>query len=373
MLLRNRLILLVLFTSSQSVSSTPEYSIRSLGKTPSYCPEIDINNRGEILLCERSGVAPHCFLIRPDGSRLDLTKEVLDSSKDIKIGEKGVRLFNKYRETSLFGPNPFDPTSPESARLYASVPLLIALNDRGDFVGFRYGSSPSSAIPITWRWEIPGSNPTYIDPQYMGIAAGGFLWSASEGIRLLPELMVARGINNLGAIVGTPPRAGAYLRRSAGDVTDLWAEAGCATAMDINDAEEVVGSWGGTGCIWDATQGKTVLGQLGSQGCFPMSLNNKREAVGYSSVTGPFEAMWDGLTEMYRSSLKTRKMIWRIRPHAFLWREGTMVDLNDLVPEDSGWLLLMGQGINDQGQIVGSGIYQGAICAFLLTPKEVGE
>ena len=45
-----------------------------------------------------------------------------------------------------------------------------------------------------------------------------------------------------------------------------------------------------------------------------------------------------------------------------------MLDLNDLIPPDSGWLLQRANDINDQGQIVGRGITDGQFRAFLLTP-----
>lgn len=52
-----------------------------------------------------------------------------------------------------------------------------------------------------------------------------------------------------------------------------------------------------------------------------------------------------------------------VRPH-----NGTMQDLNTLIPANSGWLLLGAQSINDQGQIVGTGRVNGEFHAYLLTP-----
>jgi hypothetical protein len=45
-----------------------------------------------------------------------------------------------------------------------------------------------------------------------------------------------------------------------------------------------------------------------------------------------------------------------------------MKDLNSLVPSTSGWQLGTAMDINDQGYIVGTGVYQGVYSAFLLTP-----
>jgi probable HAF family extracellular repeat protein len=48
---------------------------------------------------------------------------------------------------------------------------------------------------------------------------------------------------------------------------------------------------------------------------------------------------------------------------------GVMQDLNDLIPRNSGWLLHWASKINDKGQIVGAGSYNGAYRAYLLTPE----
>jgi probable HAF family extracellular repeat protein len=53
---------------------------------------------------------------------------------------------------------------------------------------------------------------------------------------------------------------------------------------------------------------------------------------------------------------------------AVLWADGQVIDLNTLLPADSGWTLNDATGINDLGQIVGDGTYDGQEEAFLLTP-----
>jgi probable HAF family extracellular repeat protein len=58
---------------------------------------------------------------------------------------------------------------------------------------------------------------------------------------------------------------------------------------------------------------------------------------------------------------------------AFLWENGTMHDLNQLIAPGSGWDLRSAEGINDSGQITGYGIIGGETHAFLLTPVPVSE
>lgn len=54
--------------------------------------------------------------------------------------------------------------------------------------------------------------------------------------------------------------------------------------------------------------------------------------------------------------------------HAFLWQNGVMKDLNDMIPNDSGWNLQAAESINDAGQITGYGLINGETHAFLATP-----
>jgi probable HAF family extracellular repeat protein len=52
---------------------------------------------------------------------------------------------------------------------------------------------------------------------------------------------------------------------------------------------------------------------------------------------------------------------------AFLWENGAMTDLNDLVAGSPGWVLTDAVAINDQGDIVGTGLLDGQSHGFLLT------
>jgi hypothetical protein len=51
-----------------------------------------------------------------------------------------------------------------------------------------------------------------------------------------------------------------------------------------------------------------------------------------------------------------------------IWINGSPVDLNSIVPNDTGWLLQMAVGINDDGVIAGWGDFDGERRAFLLAP-----
>ena len=53
--------------------------------------------------------------------------------------------------------------------------------------------------------------------------------------------------------------------------------------------------------------------------------------------------------------------------HGFLYSNGKMYDLNSLIPPNSGWVIEVGQGINDKGEIAATGTLNGTQHALLLT------
>ena len=56
--------------------------------------------------------------------------------------------------------------------------------------------------------------------------------------------------------------------------------------------------------------------------------------------------------------------------HAFVYNGRKMVDLNKLIPANSGWELYVANGVNDAGRIIGYGTRNGTtLQAFLLTPR----
>jgi probable HAF family extracellular repeat protein len=59
--------------------------------------------------------------------------------------------------------------------------------------------------------------------------------------------------------------------------------------------------------------------------------------------------------------------------NGFLYSNGTIQTLLSLIPAGSGWSNLNATGINDAGQIVGQGTYDGQQVAFMMTPDAVPE
>jgi len=114
----------------------------------------------------------------------------------------------------------------------------------------------------------------------------------------------------------------------------------------INGADQIAGSSQIPGGEWHAalyTAGVwSDLGTLGGTNAGLRAINEKGEATGYSIVSGDRRAL--------------------------VYADNTLRDLNDLIPAGSGWVLIDGYGINDQGQITGQGSIGGQNHAFLAIP-----
>lgn len=226
-----------------------------------------------------------------------------------------------------------------------------AINRHGDVVGT---AASFGCEPVLWLPE----------PRY-GLPAG------INGLPLLPGFNdgQAQDINDHGEVVGRLAQvcdltlldhgylwlpAPAYgLPAGPNDITPDLPQGWFATAEAINDLGEVVGSQ------LDLSTGDSepFLWRDGSREVLPLppglvsgralEINDLGQAVG----TGD-----DGVLPPNEVRL------------ALLWSDGEVIDLNTLIPPDSGWHLHTATAINDRGQIVGHGILDGARRAFLLSP-----
>ncbi len=144
-----------------------------------------------------------------------------------------------------------------------------------------------------------------------------------------------------------------------------------ATATGVNDA----GMASGMAFTFDFSQlvdphatGHAVLfsnGAVTDLGTLPADrnsaatgINNSGDVVGFSTALAPDISLFAGPLLETASNLS----------HAFVYTGGTMYDLNRQLINGSGWQLTSAAGINDAGQIVGTGIVNQQQHAFLLTP-----
>jgi probable HAF family extracellular repeat protein len=170
------------------------------------------------------------------------------------------------------------------------------------------------------------------------------------------------GINDSGEITGESVFAysptftsHAFKWTSAGGLTDLGTLSGGNTSIAnaLNSSGIVVGQ-SNSGAIetwhavkWNENDKIEDLGVLpGGTYSVAFGINDSSDVVGYGNIADN-------------------------AAHAFVWTASQgMQDLNDLIPANSGWVLINANAINASGQITGYGIKSTHNRAFLLTPKQ---
>ena len=234
----------------------------------------------------------------------------------------------------------------------------LDMNDRGQVVGFAdtdvYDLDCAAAKTAGFRfqaviWEPNGSLRPPLSPLDRDTVANAF------------------GINNDGQVVGnsgvcantTPPpyvtSPHAVLWERDGTPIDLGSLGGPVSgASAINNHGDVSGtssSADGSPQAFLWTPETRTLVKLQTPDGFPAAvntccktINDRREIVGF----------------MFNADFSQQ--------HAFLWKDGAMVDLNDLLPKGSPWMLQSAFGINAAGQIAGQGLINDEVHAFLATP-----
>jgi uncharacterized membrane protein len=209
------------------------------------------------------------------------------------------------------------------------------INERGQVAGWSYINSVPSP---------------FCSGLGFALTTGTFIWDKKNGMQDIGTLggtcTVAWDLNNRGRVVGESSQLGdptnlAFVWDRATGITEL-TTAGYGGAFAVNDAGEIAGYGqapdGQTSAIlWREAAGAwqtTYLGRLHSGDCaLGVSINASAQVVG---VSGP-----NGCSTIL----------------PFLWEDGgPMVDLNTLVPSNSGVQLSEADQINDRGEIAASGV-----------------
>jgi probable HAF family extracellular repeat protein len=218
------------------------------------------------------------------------------------------------------------------------------------------GGSESYATAINVHAVVVGASRTAGDSSTRGFVYQNGAMTAL-GATLGGPNTVATGINEQGHIVGYADRSGgqshhAFLYAN-GVTTDLGSLGGASEAYAINDSGVIVGrSHLVTGTNHHAFRYQNgVLQDLGTLG------GASSEAADVSN---------DGVVVGWADTAQGER-------RAFIWRNGVMTDLNTLIPSGTGWVLQAATGIGNgtaarPGAIVGYGVFQGRLRAFMLTP-----
>lgn len=226
---------------------------------------------------------------------------------------------NDSGQVAMFGAEP-NPAQLYSGGSWQVLPLQTPefINDAGLIAGSVY--SPAGIAHAILYNSNSGVSTDLLGPDNV---SGTTIYTNAD----------ARSVNSSGQVCGvaiTPSGTEGFIY-NAGVVTYL----PNVDAYGINDIGAVTGHDYSNGQTYIYQNG--VVQDLGASG-YAFGINNSDEVVGVSGGA------------------------------AFVYSNGAIQDLNSLIPSNSGWSLSVARAINNNGQIVGFGTYNGQQAAFLLTP-----
>jgi probable HAF family extracellular repeat protein len=277
-------------------------------------------------------------------------------------------------------------------------------------LGVLPGGNISGAIGINNLGQVVGYSNTSTNPAdlYNFIA---FEWTSTGGMVNLGKLSggnssCAFEINTSGVIAGdsfvnaTIVDAASWTDKQIKNLGAL-PKSIFTAALDLNDSNEIVGEsifgygppFTSHGFKWTSGGGLKDLGTLaGGNTSLANAINSSGVVVGQSNSKA--NSAWHAVKWSASNAIDdlgvlpggTYSVAFAINdsgeivgygdaapnvPHAMLWTSTRgMLDLNDLIPKGTGWVLINANAINSVGQITGYGTKGGQNRAFLLTPVE---
>ena len=238
---------------------------------------------------------------------------------------------------------------------------VSAISRRGEMAGVAQNTlvDPSCIAPVQHqfeavKWDAKGE--IHVLPPLPGDTVGFALWM-NDGGQVVGTSGSCANTQPVGVVVG--PHAvlwdidgSVYELPSLGGTVDTSVLAVGNRALAINNRGQMVGGSSlpdnttAHAVLWLDKTSIMDLGTLpGDFNSGAVAINDKGDIVGVSNDT-------------------------RGNARAFLWQDGVMHDLNELVPADSPVYLLFAAGIDSRGEIAGWGVAKstGELHAFLATP-----
>lgn len=256
------------------------------------------------------------------------------------------------------------------------------LNNHGQVVGLSHTASGQDHATL---WDVSGPAPVITDIGTLG------------GLRSF-----AQDVNDAGVVVGssdaergsrafTWTRSGGFVDYGNFNTQDPLLNAGFnavnAAGLAVGTAFRLLEPF--RAAVADPVRQTLVdYSPPGRSHSMANGINDHGVIVGYANVAaGPIEAAvfhgpddithlgTMGLEESWAEDVNNAGDIVgaafdpEVGPRAFLYRDGAMHDLTAMLPDDSGWdVLMFANNVNDAGVIVGTGRYRGVLTGFVMAP-----
>jgi ankyrin repeat protein len=323
-----------------------------------------------------------------------------------------------------------------SETLFTIQPLpldgITALNDRGEIVGLE-NSSPAApdSKPNMVLWSngsivdlgdgtilgLTNDGRVYLDP-YAGPTASGkqpprVVWKDGHKTAVPPDLWTAGVFSAGGATDGTDTK-GTYVERDGNRIHLEVPNGAWADVRALNDHGLALGSIGAAldpvgkdplPASFYEDRMRMVLWRNGRiahewklDDFRPFALNQKGDLAGSTGKDSVARAaLWkdgrivplptpDGADiagavalndagDAVGESSRLRELDPDGMPvsRAVLWRDGKAIMLDDAIAAGTGWRLRSAEGINNRGEIVGTGLLNGVERCYLLRPVALGD
>lgn len=294
-----------------------------------------------------------------------------------------------------------------------------AINNHGKAVGLLRFSAPSPNVGWYWDGErlilvaAPGADDTYLwDINDSGVAVGHasfrdqnhnilwdrpFAWHPESGFRFLQ--IAAPHRSGVALTIGNDGLIGGHLGLKAA----LWegesvrilpspqsGEWGGTRIVGMNDSSTLIGDYGEDVGVWGYTYRDDTGWTYVGSGVEPTGIDDSGTVCGVAGLRGHYwqrPVVWEpgwsrhqylpgfGLSSLGRAYGMNRHGDIVGTTHgsgwewAALWKQRQLYLLQDLIPPDSGWRLTRADSINDSGQILGIGTFNGVRMPFILTPR----
>lgn len=260
------------------------------------------------------------------------------------------------------------------------------------------GGIENEALGINASGQVVGVSDRW------AVTSRAFLWSNGQMTDLGTlggPTSTARGINDAGQVVGEAEPSGASSHAflwTNGHMADLGTPlvGESSSAYAINNRGQVVGNAAWNGFLWSNDQMTDFSALSGWRYTWPEAINDLGQVVGQGVPPHPpgYPPSYDAF--LWSDGQMTDLSTLGIGPsvaHAinnlgqvvgtlgqladmpdqggggFLYSNGQMTNLDDLIDPALGWRVAFASGINDSGQIVGWGTHNGREKrGFLMTP-----